>query len=223
SFRLSNGPGSVAANAGVPLDQQTAWADSSRAGQWYNGQGYLGVSSPTFGTLTVFRQNSLTYDGAVDYDPMGSSRAFSPIQGMTGGVGDTESASESPSLAICAPVPLGCADISALTQVTPDATASSFDRQSVSWGRFFRSKPSGVRDSNIAALMQDRTSANPMKVLCNARPDHTSRVNRAASACPGRLMRPLRTAPSLTVANSSSERTTGPVSRTLTPRSAVSP
>ena len=98
SFRLSNGPGSAAANTGVPLNQQTAWADSSRAGQWYNGQGYLGVSSPTFGTLTVFRQNSLTYDGVVDYDPMGSSRAFSPIQGMTGGVGNTEDTRYSTSL-----------------------------------------------------------------------------------------------------------------------------
>jgi hypothetical protein len=32
SFRLSNGPGSAAANAGIPLNQQTAWGDSSRAG-----------------------------------------------------------------------------------------------------------------------------------------------------------------------------------------------
>ena len=36
SLRLSNGPGSLAANAGVPLNQQTADRDSSRAGQWYN-------------------------------------------------------------------------------------------------------------------------------------------------------------------------------------------
>lgn len=96
SFRLSNGPGSAAANAGVPLNQQTAWADSSRAGQWYNGEGYLGISSPTFGTLTVFRQNALTQDGAVDYDPMGP--AFSPLQGMTGGVGNTEDTRYSTSL-----------------------------------------------------------------------------------------------------------------------------
>jgi hypothetical protein len=32
SFKLSNGPGSLAANAGVLLNQQTANADSSRAG-----------------------------------------------------------------------------------------------------------------------------------------------------------------------------------------------
>jgi hypothetical protein len=98
SFRLANGPGSAAANAGVPLNLQTAWADSSRAGQWYNGQGYLGVSSPAYGTLTIFRQTALTHDGVVEYDPMGSSRAFSPIQGMTGGVGNTEDARYSTSL-----------------------------------------------------------------------------------------------------------------------------
>src|SRR5258705_6966266 len=48
SFRFSNGPGSIAANAGVPQNQQTAYSDSSRAGQWYNGIGYVGVSSPTY-------------------------------------------------------------------------------------------------------------------------------------------------------------------------------
>ena len=62
SFKLSSGPGSAAHNAGVPQDQQTSWADSSRAGQWYNGNGYVGLSSPSYGTLTVFRQNALTYD-----------------------------------------------------------------------------------------------------------------------------------------------------------------
>jgi predicted porin len=98
SFRLTNGPGSAAANAGVPLDQQTAWADSSRAGQWYNGQGYLGISSPTYGTLTVFRQNALTQDAFVDYNPTGASLAFSPIHGMIGGAGNTEDTRFSTSL-----------------------------------------------------------------------------------------------------------------------------
>ena len=79
SLKLSNGPGSAAHNAGVPQDQQTSWADSSRAGQWYNGNGYVGVSSKSYGTLTVFRQNALTYDGVLEYDPMGASYAFSPI------------------------------------------------------------------------------------------------------------------------------------------------
>src|SRR5882757_1321252 len=100
SFKLSNGPGSVAHNAGVPQNQQTSWADSSRAGQWYNGNGYVGFSSPTYGTLTVFRQNALTYDGVLEYDPMGASYAFSPIgwQGITCGGGNTENCRHTTSL-----------------------------------------------------------------------------------------------------------------------------
>jgi predicted porin len=92
SLRLADGPGSVAQNAGVPLNRQTSNADSSRAGQFYNSLGYLGVSSPSYGTLTLFRQNSLTLDGVVAYDPLSASYAFSPLgyQGTTCGVGDTE-------------------------------------------------------------------------------------------------------------------------------------
>jgi predicted porin len=91
SLHLSNGPHSVTQNAGIPLTSQDAYADSSRAGQFYNSVGYLGVSSP-YGTLTVFRQNSLTLDAVFAYDPMGASYAFSPIgwQGITCGVGNTE-------------------------------------------------------------------------------------------------------------------------------------
>jgi hypothetical protein len=89
SLRWSDGPGFVAANAGVPQNQATAYSDSSRAGQWYNGQGYVGLSSPTYGTLTAFRQNSLTLDAVFDYDPLDASYAFSPIgfQGITCGGG----------------------------------------------------------------------------------------------------------------------------------------
>jgi predicted porin len=92
SLQFSNGPESVAQNAGVPLTSQSAGADSSRAGQFYNSVGYLGISSPTYGTLTVFRQNSLTLDAVFAYDPMSASYAFSPIgwQGITCGVGNTE-------------------------------------------------------------------------------------------------------------------------------------
>jgi predicted porin len=91
SLQFANGPHSVAQNAGVPLTGQDSSSDSSRAGQFYNSVGYLGVSSP-YGTLTVFRQNSLTLDAVFAYDPMGASYAFSPIgfQGTTCGVGDTE-------------------------------------------------------------------------------------------------------------------------------------
>jgi len=100
SFRFSDGPGSIAANAGIPQNFATAFSDSSRAGQWFNGQGYVGVSSPTYGTLTVFRQNSLTLDAVFDYDPFGASYGFSPIgfQGITCGGGNTENCRNSTSL-----------------------------------------------------------------------------------------------------------------------------
>lgn len=92
SLQFSNGPHSVAENAGVPLTNQNSGSDSSRGGQFYNSVGYFGVSSPTYGTLTVFRQNSLTLDAVFAYDPLNASYAFSPIgwQGITCGVGDTE-------------------------------------------------------------------------------------------------------------------------------------
>jgi len=100
SLRFSNGPGSIAANAGIPQNLATAYSDSSRAGQWFNGQGYVGLSSPTYGALTVFRQNSLTLDAVFDYDPFGASYGFSPIgfQGITCGGGNTENCRNSTSL-----------------------------------------------------------------------------------------------------------------------------
>jgi predicted porin len=100
SLRLSNGPGSIARMNGVPQNLQDSYSDSSRAGQWYNGQGYVGVSSPTYGTLTVFRQNSLTLDAVFDYDPFGASYAFSPIgfQGITCGGGNTQNCRNTTSL-----------------------------------------------------------------------------------------------------------------------------
>lgn len=94
SFQLANGPRSQVENNGIPLDRQSSNGDSSRAGQFYNALGYAGFSSPTFGTLTAGRQNSLTLDGVIAYDPQGASYAFSPIgySGVTAGVGDTEDA-----------------------------------------------------------------------------------------------------------------------------------
>jgi predicted porin len=94
SLNVANGPKSLLDNNGVPLALQTSNADSSRAGQFYNGVGYAGLSSPTYGTLTVGRQNSLELDGVNAYDPMGGSYAFSVIgwQGTAVGSGDTEDA-----------------------------------------------------------------------------------------------------------------------------------
>ena len=79
SLQLSNGPKSLMQNDGVALSRQTSNGDSSRAGQFYNGLGYAGISSPTFGTLTAGRQNSLTLDGVIAYDPLAASYAFSPL------------------------------------------------------------------------------------------------------------------------------------------------
>ena len=92
SLQLSNGPASIAANRGVPLDAQSANNDSSHAGQFYNALGFLGVSSDTLGTLTFFRQNALTLDGVFAYDPMAGSYAFSALgfSSSNCGAGDTE-------------------------------------------------------------------------------------------------------------------------------------
>ncbi|HYA74430.1 MAG TPA: porin, partial [Roseiarcus sp.] len=94
SLRLANGPQAMAENTQLPLPLQNGNGDSSRAGQWDNSFGYLGVSSKTFGTLTVGREYALTLDGVNAYDPMGGSYAFSPIgySGKTAGTGSTEDA-----------------------------------------------------------------------------------------------------------------------------------
>jgi predicted porin len=94
SFEAATGPGAIFDNNGLAVAKQSSNADSSRAGQFYNGVGYAGLSSPTYGTLTFGRQNSLELDGVNAYDPMGGSYAFSVIgwQGTAVGGGDTEDA-----------------------------------------------------------------------------------------------------------------------------------
>jgi predicted porin len=94
SLTAANGPKSFLDNNGIPLALQSSNADSNRAGQFYNGVGYAGFSSPTYGTITFGRQNSLELDGIAAYDPMGLSYAFSVIgwSGTSGGGGRTEDA-----------------------------------------------------------------------------------------------------------------------------------
>ena len=94
SGRLSDGLGSIVQNNGLPTTAQTTFADSSKDGQALNTAAWAGLSSPTYGTLTYGRQNSLTLDGVIAYDPMSASGAFSVIgfQGATAGMGDTENA-----------------------------------------------------------------------------------------------------------------------------------
>ena len=93
SGRLSNGLGSLVSNNGVPLNRQSANADSSRAGQIFNSFSYVGLSTKV-GTLTFGRQNGFDTDGVIAYDPLFASNAFSVIgwQGATAGAGDTENA-----------------------------------------------------------------------------------------------------------------------------------
>jgi predicted porin len=81
-------------NNGKALTLQNANADSSRTGQWDNSQGFIGVSNPTYGTLTVGRVNTLSLDAINSYDPMGGAYAFSPLgySGSYAGFGDTEGA-----------------------------------------------------------------------------------------------------------------------------------
>jgi hypothetical protein len=94
TLQLANGPGSMMENNQTYLPNQSTNGDSSRAGQWDNTRGYLGVSNPTFGTLTAGRLYSLQNDSLAVYDPMGGSYAFSPIgwSGAYAGTGDTEDA-----------------------------------------------------------------------------------------------------------------------------------
>ncbi|WP_213742176.1 porin [Bradyrhizobium sp. dw_411] len=86
-----NGLGSIVQNNGLSLAQQTAFGDSSKDGQMFNGAAYAGISSPVYGTLTYGRQNALSSDLVTNYDPISGSNAWSVItfQGASGGGGDT--------------------------------------------------------------------------------------------------------------------------------------
>jgi predicted porin len=81
SGMFANGPRSLADNnarpANTPPFQNTNF-DGSRAGQWDNSQGYLGISNPVYGTLTFGRTNSLAFDVTSAYDPVAST-AFSSL------------------------------------------------------------------------------------------------------------------------------------------------
>ena len=82
SMMLANSPSSMTDNNLNPLASQLAQNDSSRAGQWDNSQGFVGLSSETFGTLTAGRVNALSTDVVGAYDPV-RSNAFS-LLGFSG-------------------------------------------------------------------------------------------------------------------------------------------
>ena len=90
----ASGIGSVAQNNGLTTNVglQNSLADSSKAGQMFNGAAYFGLSSPTYGTFTMGRQVALSSDLLTNYDPLNGSNAWSLLtfQGANGGGGDTE-------------------------------------------------------------------------------------------------------------------------------------
>jgi predicted porin len=90
---LTQNNGRVASCAGVtpPCSTQTTNLDSSIAGQLFE-QSIVGMASPTYGSFTFGRQNTLLADGIAKYDAQGASQAFSLIglSGTTAGGGDTQ-------------------------------------------------------------------------------------------------------------------------------------
>lgn len=91
SGNLSDALKSLTLNNGKAPAAQSTGVDSSIAGQPF-GIAYVGLSSPTFGTLTFGRQLALMADGIGKYDPLVTSNAFSLIgySGTAAGAGDTE-------------------------------------------------------------------------------------------------------------------------------------
>jgi predicted porin len=91
SGNLTDALKSVTQNNGRALDNQSTNIDSSIAGQIFQ-QSFVGVSSPTYGTLTFGRQNTTLADLVAKYDPQQVSYAFSVVglSGTPAGGGDTQ-------------------------------------------------------------------------------------------------------------------------------------
>jgi predicted porin len=91
SLTQNNGRSASCVGATTPCTTQTTNLDSSIAGQAFE-QSIIGIASPTFGSFTFGRQNTLLADGIAKYDPQGASQAFALIglSGTTAGGGDTQ-------------------------------------------------------------------------------------------------------------------------------------
>src|ERR1039458_5243141 len=91
SGQLTDAVKSVTQNNGRALSAQSTNIDSSIAGQTF-GQSFVGISSPTWGTITFGRQNSTLADLIAKYDPQQTSYAFSllGLSGTPAGGGDTQ-------------------------------------------------------------------------------------------------------------------------------------
>jgi predicted porin len=91
SGQITDALKSVTQNNGRSLADQSTNIDSSIAGQPFE-QAFVGLSSPTWGTLTFGRQNSTLADLIAKYDPQQTSYAFSllGLSGTPAGGGDTQ-------------------------------------------------------------------------------------------------------------------------------------
>jgi predicted porin len=91
SGQISDALKSLTQNNGRALHDQNTNLDSSVGGQAFQ-QSYAGLSSPTYGTITFGRQNSVLADGVAKYDPNAASQAFSLVglSGTAAGGGDTQ-------------------------------------------------------------------------------------------------------------------------------------
>ena len=94
SGQNADGQAGVAQNNGLTtnLALQNAFSDSSRSGQMFNNAAYFGLSSPTYGTLTIGRQSALTSDLVINYDAVPGANSWSLLTGQStnAGGGDSE-------------------------------------------------------------------------------------------------------------------------------------
>ena len=92
SGQLANLAATNTANAGLPRKSYSFAGDGARAGQAFNDELDVGISSEQFGTLTFGRQRALGTDAMLAYDPAGGAYAFSYIgyNGLMAGGGDTQ-------------------------------------------------------------------------------------------------------------------------------------
>jgi predicted porin len=92
SGQLANMAATMTKNNGLPRSSYSFTGDGARAGQAFNDELYVGLSSSYAGTLTFGRQRALGTDAMLVYDPAGGAYSFSFIgyNGLMAGGGDTQ-------------------------------------------------------------------------------------------------------------------------------------
>ena len=92
SGQLANMAATNTKNAGQLRSSYSFAGDGARAGQTFNDELFVGVSSTKFGSLTFGRQRALGTDAMLAYDPAGGAYSFSFIgyNGLMAGGGDTQ-------------------------------------------------------------------------------------------------------------------------------------